>query len=117
MPGADEDLNALLNKADDSFEQSAEAVRTASEVNKERMGKDRSWIAKSIIFTYAAAIVGAVLYILFSVPACTVSDCAGEESAWAQQGELLMNLIVTAVVPIVTLMLGFYFGTEGSDNS
>lgn len=112
MTTTDDDLSRLLDNADDVYEESGKTVRSAAEANKERMGKDRSWIAKSIIFTYAAAIVGAILYIMFTVPECSVADCTGDESAWSKQADLLLNLIVTAVVPVVTLMLGFYFGTE-----
>lgn len=92
-----------------------EAQKAAAE-NSRRMGRDRSWIATTIIVTYGAAILGVILYITLSVPACQgeANVCTAALGIWERQGALLSDLIVTAVLPVVTLMLGFYFGTENA---
>ena len=43
--------------------------------------------------------------------------CNAASAAWDKQAGMLSDLIVTAVLPVVTLMLGFYFGTENVRNS
>ena len=113
------DLDQFLGQIEAKVRQSDETVETAAErvsaENQRRMGRDRSWIAITIIVTYALAVGGAILFILISAPACDSTDAAGCTTIvgeWKTQAELLQNLIVTAVLPIVTLMLGFYFGTE-----
>ena len=112
----DPDLQALLAQSRSSVDGSDAQIQTASEQNQVRMGQDRSRIALIIIGTYALAILGAILFIVATVPDCTDPSCTGDESAWNQQAELLMSLIVTAVVPVVTLMLGFYFGSEKAND-
>jgi hypothetical protein len=95
-----------------------EASRAAAD-NTRRMSRDRSWIAVTIIATYGAAILGIILYVMFSVPACTedLEICQAASEAWDKQAGMLSDLIVTAVLPVVTLMLGFYFGTENVRNN
>lgn len=95
-----------------------EASRAAAD-NTRRMSRDRSWIATTIIVTYGLAILGIILYVMFSVPACTsdLEICQAASAAWDKQAGMLSDLIVTAVLPVVTLMLGFYFGTENARNN
>ena len=95
-----------------------EASRAAAD-NTRRMSRDRSWIAVTIIATYGAAILGIILYVMFSVPDCTAAldVCRASSEAWDKQAGMLSDLIVTAVLPVVTLMLGFYFGTENVRNN
>lgn len=95
-----------------------EASRAAAD-NTRRMSRDRSWIAVTIIATYGAAILGIILYVMFSVPDCTAAleVCQASSAAWDKQAGMLSDLIVTAVLPVVTLMLGFYFGTENVRNN
>jgi hypothetical protein len=95
-----------------------EATRAAAD-NTRRMSRDRSWIATTIIVTYGLAILGIILYVMFSVPSCAedLLICQAASAAWDKQAGMLSDLIVTAVLPVVTLMLGFYFGTENVRNS
>jgi hypothetical protein len=95
-----------------------EASRAAAD-NTRRMSRDRSWIATTIIVTYGLAVLGIILYVMFSVPNCTVDleTCQAASAAWDKQAGMLSDLIVTAVLPVVTLMLGFYFGTENVRNN
>jgi hypothetical protein len=95
-----------------------EATRAAAD-NTRRMSRDRSWIATTIIVTYGLAILGIILYVMFSVPTCTaeLEICEAASAAWDKQAGMLSDLIVTAVLPVVTLMLGFYFGTENVRNN
>ena len=117
---ADSEIDALFNAADSEvsgLETTAESeAEKAAAANLLRMGRDRSWIAITIIVTYAAAIIVMFLYILFTVPSCgdgvTIENCEVLSASWDKQTENLLNVVTIAILPIVTLMLGFYFGTE-----
>lgn len=56
------------------------------------------------------------LYVLAKVPSCgtdiSAEACTTLWTSWDNQAENLLNVITVAILPIVTLMLGFYFGTE-----
>lgn len=90
--------------------------KKAAAANERRKGRDRSYISLIIIGTYSLAVIGMFAYILGTVPSCAglpdADTCKAVVASWDRQAELLLNVIVTAVLPIVTLMLGFYFGTE-----
>jgi hypothetical protein len=117
------DLSAVFADAERKVSSLRSQVETeasrASAENTRRMSRDRSWIATTIIVTYGLAILGIILYVMFSVPVCTEDPeiCQVASAAWDKQAGMLSDLIVTAVLPVVTLMLGFYFGTENVRNN
>lgn len=69
--------------------------------DQEQRGKDRSWIARSIIVMFCIAI-GAVLFILL------VQGIASGD--WTKVATEATDPVKSAVLPIVTLVLGYYFG-------
>jgi len=110
-------FDSLINDSNELNEDIGTTSAKVAAENQLLLGQDRSWIAKTIIATYAAAVTLALLYILLTSPNCgldKITDCAAAAAKWKTQAELFRDLIVTAVLPIVTLMLGFYFGTETS---
>ncbi len=111
-----DDLTDEFRTSSQLIDAADKQLRSADEINKARLGSDRSWIAKIIMGTYGAVILGVLLYLLFWAPDCNSKECKPAIDIWNQQSEYILNLIVTAVVPIVTLMLGFYFGSEKSSS-
>jgi hypothetical protein len=84
------------------------AVGRATQVAKgaaERDDDDRSWIGRRIITVFIMAIAG-VLF-LFFIQGTRNND-------WPTAAAGAADLIKTAVVPIVTLVLGYYFGKSGT---
>ena len=65
--------------------------------------KDRSWIAKQIIGVFTLA-VGCVFLLLALQGFMT--------GHWDVQANYASEIIKTAVLPVVTLVLGFYFGSR-----
>lgn len=117
------DLTAEFERAGQAVGSFTDAVvdyerQTAAE-NSRRVGRDRSWIAKTIVGTYGVAVIGMLAYIAFSMPDCPTTGAGSCDAmaSWQVQAKLLFDLIVTAVLPIVTLMLGFYFGTESTNSN
>lgn len=109
-------LTSLSSEVSDLDKEVLSETEKAEATNLLRKGKDRSWIAITVIVTYSVAIGIMFLYILFTVPSCeakmTDESCTALLSSWDKQAETLLNVITIAILPIVTLMLGFYFGTE-----
>ncbi len=77
---------------------------TSAGVTAERQeAEDRSWIAKRIIQIFVGAVAAVLILLLLQ------GVLKGEWSTVASQAA---DLIKTAVLPIVTLVLGFYFGSR-----
>jgi hypothetical protein len=93
-----------LRVADETIVRS-EALATAAEAEttRDRDAADRSWIARWIIGIFAVS-VGAVDVILVLQGLLT--------KEWAQVALQAADLIKTSVLPVVTLVLGFYFGSR-----
>lgn len=68
---------------------------------------DRSRVASIIMIVYATVI--AVGLLLFIIRACR----ADAKDEWSDLLKEAADLIKTAVLPIVTLVLGYYFGKSG----
>lgn len=100
-----EGLEGSFRSQVETFESEAESVAAD---NARRKGRDRSWIAITIIVTYGIAIGFTMLYMVLSDASCETNTCV----AWSIRSEAIADFVITAVLPIVTLMLGFYFGTE-----
>ncbi len=68
-----------------------------------REAEDRSWIARAILWVFVGTIL-AILALLL------VDGVMTKE--WGIVTERAADLIKTAVLPVVTLVLGFYFGSR-----
>ena len=66
-----------------------------------RFNKDRSTIAKGIIVLYATVILAIVLYLLVYGISCNKNLF-----------DDLIELVKISVLPVVTLVIGFYFGSS-----
>ncbi|SIO37153.1 hypothetical protein SAMN05444722_1727 [Rhodovulum sp. ES.010] len=122
MPDRADDLSIDFQSAGAAVGAFTDALsryeRRSAVENGRRVGRDRSWIAKTIIGTYGVAVIGMGAYVALSMPLCgSAGQVCDPLQAWQSQAKLLFDLVVTAVVPVVTLMLGFYFGTESSQSN
>lgn len=97
----------------------AEAVRKKveavdSELRKQH-AKSQSGIAWVIIVTFVATVIllfGLVIFNLGDVGQC--KDGAECVTKWEKPAEFLLSVISSVMLPIVTLVLGYYFGKEKS---
>jgi len=63
--------------------------------------EDRSWIARLIVRSFIAAVL---IYLLL------LAIQGAATGAWANVADKAEDMIKSIVVPIVTLVLGYYFG-------
>jgi uncharacterized membrane protein YcjF (UPF0283 family) len=97
-----DDIQAqLLARLQRVEEASGQAARTVEDERNRQQAIDRSWIAKMIIYVFVGA-VGAVLVLLF-VQAFMTKD-------WTAVSGTASDLVKSTILPIVTLVLGYYFG-------
>lgn len=94
----------------------------ADQVAAKLEGRDRSAIAKRVILLYIGAVVACFAFIIgvfwFLTPCTTTPGAATTAAAcveWQGPADFLLQVLTTAVLPIVTLVLGYYFGTAKAD--
>lgn len=79
---------------------------TAEEREKITINDDRSLIGKMIIQLFCFSVLGIFGLIYLGI----ISKTSGSEADWEKPATQFINFVQVAVVPIVTLVLGFYFG-------
>ena len=97
---------ARIDRVQAAVAQAAQAL--AEQQGRSSQERDRSWIARSIIRVFVVA-VAAVLVIL------AVQGLVTKE--WQNVTAQATDLIKSAVLPIVTLVLGYYFGQSVKDEA
>ena len=107
---ASPDLRAELSSVETLAEK-------AEEVATKLAGQDRSLIAKRVVWLYVATVVACFVFVMgifwFLTP-CAATPTAGCV-AWQGPADFLLQVLTTAVLPIVTLVLGYYFGTAKAE--
>ena len=93
----------LLSRADGNIDEKL----------KERQAKDRSYISYLIVGAFVVAIIIMFVFVLMSAgdaKSCTSAPCP--PAAWEKPAEFLFKVLSSVLLPVVTLVLGYYFGTE-----
>jgi hypothetical protein len=94
-------LNEVINKAQENSTTLAQKVRDAPDPLREQ----RDWIGKVIIGVFACAL-------LLGFVTLVLEGFRGQPDGqiWKEVATQATDLIKSAVLPIVTLVLGYYFG-------
>ncbi len=92
-------LSARIARVEASVNKTIESV--AQQQARRIQQEDRSWIARRIILMFVI-VIGAVM-VLLMVQGWRSGD-------WSQVATEATDLVKSAVLPIVTLVLGYYFG-------
>jgi hypothetical protein len=100
-----EDLEKTLDKVEQKQDRLApEARRIEADTDKLRQGKDRSLITKTVVWVYAGGVAAYIVY-LFVERFRFDQDVKGD----------LLDVIKIAILPVVTLVIGYYFATARSN--
>jgi hypothetical protein len=99
------DVSALLARADQLDAVATKARDSVQSVAPNRDDFDRSVIARVIMCVYAGVVAAEFVFLATSVVA--------DKSHWDEAKKDAVDLVKTAVLPIVTLVLGYYFGKSG----
>ena len=106
-PGASDPALAEIRKSLSAAEtRIAEQRESSSDEETRRRGRDRSQIARLIVWLFAVAVV----LVLVALPALAFTIKDGE--FWNRVVERLVTFVASVLLPVVTLVIGYYFGTE-----
>lgn len=82
---------------------------TVDEYLKRLQGEDRSRIAKLIVWLFVFACLGTLIFVAFA-SFKAVAD--GTTAKWADGAEMMITVLSSVILPVVTLVIGYYFGAE-----
>lgn len=96
-----------------SFEERTEALSIAAQKAREELARssDENRASRLFIMRYVVFLYLAVVAILFTANLVGVFYTKD----WPGMSRSLFELATTMVLPVVTLVLGYYFGREGLD--
>jgi hypothetical protein len=92
-------ISARVTEVESTLRQSSGII----DISLAREAEDRSWIARAILWVFVIS-VAIVLLILWTEGIVT--------KEWNPVALQAADLIKTSVLPVVTLVLGFYFGSR-----
>jgi cell shape-determining protein MreD len=92
------DLDARFSQVRKAVDEGNAAVESASKI---RQTKDRSLIALVVVFAF----VGVVIIV-------SVAALLGDWTKLEAPSEYVLKLLSSVLLPVVTLVIGYYFGKE-----
>jgi hypothetical protein len=95
------DLGEAIQDVENFF---SEVQDTADDYLARLQGKDRSFIAKLIVWLFVFACLGSLIYVAYATIE-TVAD-------WSAGAEIMITVLSSVILPVVTLVIGYYFGAE-----
>jgi len=97
------DIDSQIAAAEQAFRQSQQALEDRS---KRLQADDRSHIAKLIVWAF----VGLMAFVVVTVVAGVAYF--GDWNGISEPAKFLMAILSSVMLPVVTLVIGYYFGKE-----
>jgi len=101
---AAEKTQADLNAAFAAAKAEADVGKNALDAQRQR-ANDRSYIAKIIVWSF-------VILMVLIVVATTVGTYFFDWAELTEPATFLMTILSSVMLPVVTLVIGYYFGSE-----
>ena len=92
---------AILRQLEETQSQVSRDTQIVAAATQNQAERDRSWIARTIIWIFVGAVAG-VLFLLLLRGLYT--------GDWETVTTQAADILKSAVLPVVTLVLGYYFG-------
>ena len=102
------------SSVDEAIRAQDERVRRTEEsveYHKRLLSQDRSKIAKRIIWLFMIASLGTILFIAYAV----LWSATPPASGWENAAQLMVTILSSVILPVVTLVIGYYFGSEAKE--
>ena len=100
-------LHEQLEQIDELQTENLSVDETVSDYVKRQRADDQSRIAWVIVWAFVVAISGIFLLVLGSQLSVSLD--------WKEPAEFLAGVVSSVLLPVVTLVLGYYFGKEASE--
>jgi hypothetical protein len=95
-------IDEALRETERDVEQSLEAAATYAQ---RRQQDDRSHIAKLIVWAFVG-LIGLVVAVV------AIGTFADDWKKWEEPAKLFLTILSSVLLPVVTLVIGYYFGKE-----
>ena len=105
-----EALEANVRDAHLTVESEIEAVESQID---EQMNKPRQWMGYAVVATWVLGVLGTLVWLMLSHPSSVCTESGDQKvcvDGWSAAKDDLSSLLAVAVLPVVTLVLGYYFG-------
>jgi len=96
------DLEQAFQATQRNVDESREAVEVYAQ---RRQQDDRSLIAKLIVYAFVALIALVVVIV-------AVGTFTGNWDKWVEPAKFFLTILSSVLLPVVTLVIGYYFGKE-----
>ena len=106
--GISDDLLAEIDALNESTDQAEDDVNRFSE---KKQAEDRSKISAIIVWSFVSAIF---CIIIFLIVAGWFGNSA--DMPWEKAATIMVDLLSSVMLPVVTLVLGYYFGTAKNND-
>ncbi len=109
-PVTDIDLDALLRSVDIKEEKLQSQEQDIARYSTKRETDDRSFIAKLIVVAFVLSI-GVFILFVGAIGISGACDAACGDR-WKDAAAQITEILKSVLLPVVTLVLGFYFGRQ-----
>lgn len=92
------DLDTAFALAKNDVDEAEAAIQS---YDQQRFAKDRSYIANIVVVAFVLLIA-----------AITAGVFLQDWSTWEKPAEFLLKMLNSVLLPVVTLVIGYYFGKE-----
>lgn len=106
-------LGDLVSKFDANVGEADATARNAADLKRseqERIGRDRSFLSNRIIWLYCGAVTGALIFLAYK---SLIADATKPLDPYSAQ---IVDIMKVVILPVVTFMLGFYFGERKGES-
>ncbi len=114
-------MSSLLDEIDEAASEVDAWSESLEDELKRKRAEDQSKLAYWIIAAFLLFVGSLILFVLapFLTPincetviedGIVSTNCSSED--WKSKAEFMLTVISSVMLPVVTLVLGFYFGTE-----
>ncbi len=98
------DVDAFVASLDAFEPETRRVAETVEDELRRQQAQDRSRIAKLIVWLFALACGGTMLFVVVSV--------WWPSQGWDAGATQLVEILSSIILPVVTLVIGYYFGSE-----
>jgi uncharacterized membrane protein len=114
-------MTSLLDEIDEEIDETEAWTDSLDGRLREKRADDQSkiayWLIRAFIVFVGVILLFVLLQVFYPVQCVTeidgeVVETACEVEPWKPMAEFMLTVISSVMLPVVTLVLGFYFGTE-----
>lgn len=108
-------LGAKINALESDNQEVEEKV---GDQLKKQHARDQSRIAWVIIWAFVVAVAIIFLYVIVELlvtSGCREGQAGCDSDRWEEPAKFLLGIVSSVLLPVVTLVLGYYFGKEKNE--